>query len=70
MINMLNALNFIIARSGLFSNVIVELTRVLNGHELFEVKVAIADRDIRTAAMKKLATKLNQPTHKKLGRLH
>lgn len=58
-----------IAGNGLSHNVIAEINRALDDHELIKVKVAIADRETRAAAIEELCKKTQAIDVQQIGKV-
>lgn len=56
-----------IADKGLNENVLAELDRALNDHELIKVKIAVGDRDARDATVDALTTRSGARSVQRIG---
>ena len=59
----------IISENGLSENVITELNRALNDHELVKVKFAYEDRDAKNAAIQEMVKTLNAEIVQTIGKI-
>lgn len=59
----------IIGDKGLSEGLYEELERALNDHELIKVKIAIGDRDDRTAITQELLAKTNAQLVQSIGKI-
>jgi len=58
-----------IAGKGLTENVIAELNRALNDHELIKVKIAITDRVVRKSAVEELCAACKAEIVQEIGKV-
>jgi RNA-binding protein len=58
-----------IAGNGLSDNVMVELERALNDHELIKVKLMINDRDVRSTVVDQMCKKSRAEVVQKIGKV-
>lgn len=59
----------IVSENGLTDNVINELNRALDDHELIKVKFAFEDREAKKASMNDMAQKLNAEIVQMIGKI-
>ncbi|MCH8533016.1 MAG: YhbY family RNA-binding protein [Saccharospirillum sp.] len=59
----------IIADKGLTENVLAEIERALNDHELIKIKVNIADRDAKSAAIAAVCAQTGATLVQSIGRV-
>lgn len=59
----------IVSENGLTENVMAELNRALDDHELIKVKFAYEDREAKKAAMENMAKKLKAETVQSIGKI-
>ncbi len=58
-----------VAGNGLSDNVIDELNRALNDHELLKVKLVIADRDLRAQVISEMCQSVNAELVQQIGKV-
>jgi RNA-binding protein len=58
-----------VAGNGLSENVIVELNRALEDHELIKVKLVIADRDLRKQVVQQMCQKTRSEVVQEIGKV-
>ena len=58
-----------IAGNGLSENVIVELNRALEDHELIKVKLVIADRDLRKQVVQDMCQQTRSEVVQEIGKV-
>ncbi|MFT5083351.1 MAG: RNA-binding protein [Lentisphaeria bacterium] len=58
-----------IAGKGLNENVLAELERALDDHELIKVKVSIIDKEIRKQAIDEMCSSLNAEKVQEIGKV-
>ncbi|WP_045857830.1 YhbY family RNA-binding protein [Teredinibacter purpureus] len=58
-----------IAGKGLTENVLAEIDRALEDHELIKVKVSIIDREARKAAIAEISAKCSAQTIQEIGKV-
>lgn len=58
-----------VAEKGLSENVLAELERALNDHELIKVKLAIPDREARKSAVEQLSKKTGSIVVQEIGKV-
>jgi RNA-binding protein len=58
-----------VAGNGLSTNVINEINRALDDHELIKVKMAVDDRDIRTEVVKKICSVTQAMNVQQIGKI-
>lgn len=58
-----------IAGKGLTENVLAELDRALEDHELLKVKVAVADRELRTAVIEEMCKTCRAENVQEIGKI-
>ncbi len=59
----------IIAQNGLSENIMAEIDRALESHELIKVKIAVPDRSARKAFADEICTKLNAVNVQSIGQV-
>lgn len=58
-----------IAAKGVTDNVLAEINRALEDHELIKIKVAVVDRDARKAAIQEVRTSSNAQLVQEIGKV-
>ena len=58
-----------IAGNGLSENVIDEMNRALEDHELIKVKLVIADRELRKQVIQEMSTKTRSTVIQEIGKV-
>jgi len=58
-----------IAGNGISENVVAEIDRALNDHELIKIKLALEDKDSRKEAVAKISQKMNATVVQEIGKV-